>query len=453
MSFGGLGIALSSLQAQRRALEVSGQNIANVATEGYSRQRIGMAANAGSSVPALHSTPTGVGQGVLSSDVQRARDQFIEVRANQEHSTESNLRQLQTTLTRIELTFGEPGDNGIGAQISDFLSGWDDVANKPDDGAARSQLVERAQTLVGAFDHVSQTLESIRSNAVEELQASIIDVNATAVRVAELNERILVATTAGLSPNDLMDQRDLAAAQLAASVGATVRPLGDGAVDVYVGGNAIVRGSTANALQVNVDTATNQVSMVWAKDQQPAAVGGRGGGLVATVNEIVPRYQAEVQAVAQSLHDEVNAIHTTGFGLDGVGGRDFFALDPTGKLVVHADIADDPARVGAASVTGDTRDGSIARGIAALTATESTYRDFVVRMGVESQTANRRVEIQMAITDQIDMAREASSGVDIDEEMTQMLMFQHAYDAAARLMSAMDQALDTLINRTGTVGR
>lgn len=455
MSFGGLGIALSSLQAQRRALEVSGQNIANVATDGYSRQRIGMAANAGSSVPALHSTPTGVGQGVLSTDVQRARDQFIEVRANQEHATEAGLRQTQASLDRIELTFGEPGDDGLGAQISDFLAGWDDVANKPDDVAGRSQLVARAQTLVTGVRQVEETLQSIRASTVEELQAAIVDVNATATRVAELNQRIRVATTAGLSPNDLLDQRDLAATQLAASVGATVRPLGDGTVDVYVGGTALVRGSTANVLEVTTDTATQTVAMVWAKDQQPAGVAGRAGAQVATINDIVPRYLTEIADVTQMLHDEVNAAHATGFGLDDgplFTGRDFFVFTG-GRLAVNADIAADPRKLAASAASGTTRDGSIARTIAALTGTETDYRRFVVRMGVESQTASRRVEIQLAITDQIDMAREASSGVDIDEEMTQMLMFQHAYDAAARLMSAMDQTLDTLINRTGMVGR
>ena len=91
----------------------------------------------------------------------------------------------------------------------------------------------------------------------------------------------------------------------------------------------------------------------------------------------------------------------------------------------------------------------MAKKLAALTRTQSDYRALVVKLGVESQTATRRVEIQAGITDQIDTAREASSGVDVDEEMTNMLMFQHAYDAAARLLSTMDTNLDTLINHMG----
>jgi flagellar hook-associated protein FlgK len=450
VSFDGLRIALSSLQAQRRALEVTGQNVANVATDGYSRQRIDMTANAGSVVPAIYSTPSSVGQGVLSSDVVRARDQFIEARANQEHAVNSNLLEVQSTLDRIELGFAEPGENGLGAQMSDFLAGFDDVANQPLDGAARNQLVERAKTLVTGFSQLDDTLASIRANAVEELQSSMVDVNATAARVADLNQRIQVATTAGLSPNDLMDQRDLAAAQLADSVGATVRPLGDGIVDVYIGGTALVRGGTANSLKVVIGTDPAQtISVQWAKDSQPAGVAGAAGGKLATANDIVPRYRADLKAVATALHDEVNAIHTTGFGEDGVTGRDFFTWSASGRLDVDPTIAADPTKVAASASATATRDGSIATKLAALTGTLGTYRSLVVKLGVESQTATRRVDIQAGITDQIDTAREASSGVDVDEEMTNMLMFQHAYDAAARLLSTMDGNLDTLINHMG----
>lgn len=450
MSFDGLRIALSSLQAQRRALEVTGQNVANVATEGYSRQRIDLAANAGSIVPAIFARPNGIGQGVLSSEVKRARDQFIELRANQEHAVDSNLREVQSTLDRIELGFAEPGENGLGAQMSDFLAGFDDVANQPTDTAARNQLIERAQTLVTGFTQLDTTLASVRQNAVEELQASMVDVNATAHRIADLNQRIQVAVTSGMSPNDLMDQRDLAATQLADSIGATVRPLGNGAVDVYVGGTALVRGSTANDLEVVIGTDPAQtMSVVWSKDDQPAAVTGSAGGKITTANDIVPRYRAELKAVAAKLHDEVNAIHTTGFGLDGVTGRDFFTWSATGQLAVDPVIAADPTKVGASGSATATRDGSIAKQIAAVTGTESDYRALVVKLGVESQTATRRVEIQTGITEQIDTARQATSGVDVDEEMTNMLMYQHAYDAAARLMSTMDSTLDTLINRTG----
>jgi flagellar hook-associated protein 1 FlgK len=247
-----------------------------------------------------------------------------------------------------------------------------------------------------------------------------------------------------------MDQRDLAASSLAESVGATVRPLGDGTVDVYIGGTALVRGGSANDLQVVIGTDPAQtISMQWAKDSQPAGVTGAAGGMLSTANDIIPRYRADLKAVATTLHDEVNALHKTGYGQDGVTGRDFFSWSASGQLAVDPAIAGDPTKVAASSSATATRDGSIAKQLAAVTATETNYRSLVVKLGVESQTGTRRVEIQAGITDQIDTARQASSGVDVDEEMTNMLMFQHAYDAAARLLSTMDGNLDTLINHMG----
>lgn len=451
MSFYGIRTALSSLQAQRRAMEIVGQNVANVATEGYSRQRVTMKANAGSIVPAVFARPSGIGGGVLADDITRVRDQFLEVRGNQEHAVDAGLRQTAATLERVELAFGEPGDDGLGAQIADFFAGWDDVANRPEDTAARSQLVERARTLADGIAQIDATLGMIRTNAIEQLQASVVDVNATAVQIADLNQRIQVASSSGLSPNDLMDQRDLATARLASTVGAVARPGGDGTVDVFVGGTALVRGARPEELQVVIDGGPgNPVSIRWAKDDQPASVTAEAGALLTTANDIVPRYRAAVAAVADQIRDQVNAIHSTGVGLDGLTGRDFFANDGTGRLGVAAAVVADLEAVAASGSATAPKDGSRARAIAALTGPDSTYRDLVVRLGVESQTAARRVEIQGAITTQIDGAREAVAGVDIDEEMTEMLTYQRAYDAAARLMSVIDATLDTLINRTGS---
>jgi len=453
MSFDGLRIALSSLDAQRRALEITGQNVANVATKGYSRQQIGLAANAGAVTPAIFAKATGIGQGVTADSIERARDEFLQVRAGQEHSLGSNLDEIKSTLDRVEQAFAEPSDNGVGSQLADFLAGWDDVANKPGDIAARSQLVERGNTLAAGLSQIDTTLVGISNNATEQLQASIVDVNATAARIAQLNDQIRIANADGLSPNDLMDQRDLAASELAASVGATLRPQTDGTLDVYIGGTAMVRGTTSNDLQVNVAPPPAAVSITWAKDGQPAAAAGQAGGLMTTVNDIVPRYRAAITSVATTIHDEVNNLHDPGYALDGATtGNSFFIFDATGALAVNPLIAADPSLVQVAAASGTAADGSVASKIAALTGGQSAYRDLVVKLGVESQTATRRSDIQSDITAQVDSASDATSGVDVDEEMTNMLMYQHAYDAAARLMTTIDSTLDTLINHTGLLG-
>src|ERR1043166_8251372 len=169
--FSGLQIALSSLYAQRKALQVTGQNVANVNTEGYSRQRVEMVANAGPSTPAIESRYNGVGMGVLTGDTTRLRDQFLEVRGYQEHAVDAGLKESQSVLSRIELAFDEPSDEGLSKLISGFLAGFDDVANNPDDLSARAQLVEQGKTLASAFVQLDAALATQRSSSIAELDS------------------------------------------------------------------------------------------------------------------------------------------------------------------------------------------------------------------------------------------------------------------------------------------
>lgn len=452
--FNGLRIALSSLYAQRKALQVTGQNIANVNTEGYSRQRVEMVANAGPSTPAIESRYNGVGMGVLTGDTTRLRDQFLEVRGYQEHAVDAGLKESQNVLSRIELAFDEPSDDGLSKLISGFLASFDDVANNPDDLAARAQLVEQGKTLMAGFTQLDSALATQRQSSIEELSSLVDEVNQSANRIAELNQNISSAINNGFSPNELMDQRDLLVAKMAEQVGVTVRPGENGTINVFIGGTAIVRDTHVSPLRLDVGTDPAQtVRVVWAADSYPAGVTGSAGGLVSGANDVIPRYRTGLANVAQQLADDVNALHRTGYALDGSTNRDFFVTDSGGNLVVNPAIASDPSLVGAAASAGASRDGSVAQQIAELTGVGDTYHRLVVGLGVESQAVNRRVEVQAAIIEHVDGARESAAGVNLDEEMASMLQYQHAYDAAARFLTAVDQTLDTLINSTGLVGR
>ena len=149
---------------------------------------------------------------------------------------------------------------------------------------------------------------------------------------------------------------------------------------------------------------------------------------------------------------DVNAIHTTGFDLSGTAGVPFFQMG-VGGLTVNPVISADPTKVAAASSATALRDGSIAGKIGALTGPGETYHAMVLHLGVEMATVNRQVATQSAVKDQVDAARAATSGVNIDEEMTNMVAIQHAYDASARFITVVDTMLETLIKSTGLVGR
>lgn len=465
--FFGLRVALSSLYAQRRGLEVTGHNVANVNTDGYSRQRVGLQAAGANTVPALHSTWKGGGAGVDVTGVDRLRDQFLEARALVEHSVDSRLRQSQQIMARTELVFAEPGPNGLQAGLAEFWAGWGDIANQPTDLAARAQILERSKALATAFNRSRDELATLWGSSVEQLRVTVDDVNATAARVAELNAAIERAVKSGLSPNDLADQRDLLVMHLAETVGATVRPGKAGLVDVFVGGTALVRGARSESLQLAVPTGTTvanadqpgqSVQVQWAKDGYPAMVGGgQAGGLLDGVNRVLPATRTGIDDIAQNLVGLVNGQQAAGYDLDGLPGQPLLSWDPvTGVGVLIAD----PARIAAAAeapAPGPSVDGRNALRMAELAADpagpDQAYRSFIVAFGVETQAVNRQVSIQADITAQIDAVRDAESGVNLDEEMANMVAYQHAYSASARLLTAVDEMLETLIRGTGVVGR
>ncbi|MGV8910537.1 MAG: flagellar hook-associated protein FlgK [Propionicimonas sp.] len=462
-----MNTAVTALWATRTALDVTAQNVANVNTDGYSRQRVDLQAVGGSAIPAMHSISSGIGTGVTVNDVARIRDSFLEIRAQTETGNLANLKTKDATLSSIETAFGEPGDSGLQSVLSDYWAGWDDVANQPGDLASRSQMLQRAGQVVDNLKAVSTSLGAQWSGDRVQLAATIQDVNATAASVADLNTAIRRATQSGLPAADLTDQRDLLVLHLAGAVGSTVRPGKDGTVDVYLGGNALVRGSDAESLRVDGATspalaAGNPPRVSWVRDGYPAVPGGIAGGQLDALNVTIPNYQAKLNTTAAAIASQVNTLHVTGFDLDGNPGQPVFTGGPpvtAGNITVAIT---DPRAVAAALVpttppAQPSLDAGLADAIAQIrfgtASPDAGYRQTVVDLGVQKQGTSRAVTIQSAITNQVNYSRESISGVNLDEEMTNMVGFQHAYEAAARLITAIDEMLDTLINRTGQVGR
>jgi flagellar hook-associated protein 1 FlgK len=561
--FSGLQTALSALYAQRRALELAGHNVANANTEGYSRQRVEMQSVGAPATAAFWAKWEGDGAGVRVADVTRFRDQFLEMRAALEHGASGLLDQVRNVLEQLETAFGEPSDLGVQAQLSQLWTGWDDLANHPGDTASRTQLLERAATVANTFNALGNSMTQMRSSTVTEMASLIADINAKAATIGQLNEAIKNRLTSGLTANDLLDQRDLLATQLARQAGATVRPGEDGQITVHLGGTPLVYERHAETLVL--DSSAPTVVVRWQKDNFPAAISsGDLGGMLQTVNQTIPTYLAGLDAIAVKLRDDVNALHsaiggsvpaasrdqsaagnldfqialnggayatatvagadwsgaggaaalqaalqaavdgavgagnatvavtggagqpldvsvtptgtntllvqasgtntgfatllgTTSVGLDGIGGRSFFTGTSASSLALHDDVRGIPTAVAAGMAGKGTLDGSLALQMAELahstTGADANYRAYIVALGVDSQTTQHRANIQNQTTEQIDNARLGLSAVNVDEEMVNLVQFQRAYEASARVMSTIDQMLDTLVNRTGVVGR
>ncbi len=473
-SFDGISIALSSLYAQRRALDVAGQNIANANTDGYSRQRVVMDSMGAPATPAMWSTWQGGGSGVAVSSIQRLRDGFLEMRGQTAHATQEELSMNAQATARVEGVFNEPSDNALQSILGEFWSGFDAVANRPNDLAARSQLLQRGQTLTDWMHQASGQLSAQWSSYRDQLTNIAAEVNSTAADVANLNAAVMRGTQANLPVNELADQRDKLVMKLAELVGATTKAGDSGTVDVYLGGASLIRGSTYNQIQVGGPTmmtevsATNAVSLQWAKDSSAVQqAGGTGNAIVNALADggVIPGFTKRLDAVAASVASAVNTQHKLGYDLAGNAGTDFFTAsnaNPVGAANIVLAFSD-PAKVAASGVatvppaTGGNLDGGNADLMSKLgvgpTAPDAVYRQLVVDLGVQGQTATRRLDTQTQITQQLDNSRDAQAGVSLDEEMANMLLFQRAYEAAARVMTTVDSALDTLINRTGLVGR
>jgi flagellar hook-associated protein 1 len=559
--FSGLNTALSALQTQQRGLELAGQNIANANTDGYTRQRLDLVSVGAPAYPAFWSKYVGDGSGVQVQDTTRFRDQFMEIQAALEHGSNASLGVGSSTMQSIEQLFNEPSDTGIAQQMSDFWSGFDDVANHPDDTASRTQLLERAQTLASSFNTISDQLVKQKQNTLSEAGATVAQINTTADQIAQLNLSIKSATISGNSVNELLDQRDLLANKLAELSGGTLRSDTNNQVNVVLGGTALVQDEKSQHL--TLDTTGSPAVMRWANSGAIAAVtSGTAGGQLTAANSTIPGYMTQLDTVATTLRDEVNGLHgditgsiaagnqdltsagnlqfnvsldgaanatvtvagadfsgaggatalqtamqtamntaigagnatvtvtggggsplaiqitptgshkltvqaaganqgfatllgTTGVGSDGVGGRQFFTGTTAGNLALSTDVAGIPAAVAAATAGNGPLDGSRALDLADLataqTGADAAYRQTIVQLGVDTQTAKSRSDIQSTAMQSLDSSRNAYSGVNTDEEMISMVQFQHAYEASARYMTAINSMLDTLINHTGLV--
>jgi flagellar hook-associated protein 1 FlgK len=457
-SFGGINTALTSLYAQRRAIDVTGQNIANANTEGYTRQRVDMQSQVGSISPAMYAQTDGLGTGVAVTDVQRLRDQYLENRGRTEHGNSAYLTNQTSTYTAIEDVFAEPGSTALQAQLHDMWDAWGDVANNPQLPAARAALIQQSKTVADGLNYAHNALASQWGQTRKELSAYTDEVNTTARTIAQLNDSIVQAKANGITVNELEDRRDLQVLSLAKLTGATAQVRPNGAMDVYIGSSTLVSEFTTSDLEVvgagQMDQRTaDPVVLRWADSKTPVAAGGTMGSMLDTIKTVIPTISDALDGVAAALTTKVNGAHVQGFRPDGQPGGDFFSGTTAGTIKV---LVATPDEVAASAVTGKI-DGSVADTLAGtVTASDGPdqlYQTMIGDLGVAAQASSRRTEIQATVTEQMDAAREAQSGVSLDEEMTNLLTYQRGYEAASRVLTTIDSMLDQLINRTGLVGR
>ncbi|MCU7730130.1 flagellar hook-associated protein FlgK [Actinoplanes sp. KI2] len=472
-TFGGLNTALTSLYAQRRGLDISGQNIANVNTEGYTRQRVRLAAQTGA-VPGIYTTSDQVGSGVSVTGVERGRDVYLEARSRAEHANSAYLTSQKATYDGIEGFLAEPSDTAFAARLHDMWDSWNDVANNWQDPSTRTALIERSNTVASTLNDAHTTLVNQFASNNTQMGAYVDQVNSLAKSIAETNHQIVIAQQSGVSSNELQDERDRKIMQLSELTGATAQATPNGAVNVYVGNTALVEGFNARSMSVGSTTLDNlmatgtKVALQWTDTNLPVAAGGTMGATLDAMNTIIPGILSDLDAVANALASAVNTAQTgppAAYTINGTPGTNFFTSTSGGAItagtiqVAITDPADVAFSSGNPSGTPPMVDHNVADGLVDFgnsgiaTGPDAMYQAMIGRLGVAAQSVAQRSEIQDSVRDQVDTSRNAESGVNLDEEMTNLLTFQRGYEAASRVLTTIDSMLDQLINRTGMVGR
>lgn len=459
-TFFGLGVAYSGLSAQKRAMDVLAYNIANANDPTYKRQQTVQVEGAvlATSQEASPLGNSAIGSGVTSGDVERIVDRLIENRLRDATTKSAQWDYTQNTLSQLETMLGEPSDTGLQNDIDTFWNAWQTVANTPDDESIRSSLLEDTSALCQRIQYQYGQMSDVINDLNLEVVDSVNQINLMAQEVGKLNNEIGALSSGEMPVNDLLNRRDALVQEIAKYMDITVNGESGSDLVVSVGGTVLVQGTKVNLL--TTETGTNgQQEVVWARDSQP--VNTNGGQLYATLqlrDETIPGYMQQLDDIATELVSTVNAAHHTGQTLTGVAGGDFFKAGTTAANICLDDsIASNPKLVAASSsvaTSAGAGNGDIARAIANLKGTPTStghtinemYATMIGDIGSASASADTQSEASSLSLQQFTTQQQAVSGVSLDEEMTNMIKFQQAYNAASRVLSVMDQMLQVLIN-------
>ncbi|GAB2980294.1 flagellar hook-associated protein FlgK [Frigoribacterium salinisoli] len=467
-TFGGLNTAYSGLVAARTGLDVVGQNIANVNTDGYTRQRVVTTSVESPARVGSASAGTVPGQGVSVDAIARLGDVALDGRVRSAAAADGYQQVRATTLSTLEETLGEPRTTGLAAGLTSFWSAWGDVANHAGEAAPASVLIARAGAVATTLATGSRAIDAQWSTVRDQVDGQVGQLNQAAVQVAALNERIRSGLQQGVSVSELVDRRALLTEKIAGLAGGTVTERADGTVDVLVGGNALVRGDVARAVTaVGGRVLGDAVGLEWA-DRPGSSVGADSGSLAGSLSVLAPaadgrggilaETSAAYDALAVQIATQVNAVHRTGSTSTGTTGLDFFTLEAGVPAARGLGVAPTgPAGIAAAATGSGALDGSVADAIGRIGTSagspDRAWSTVVSTIGAASAAERGQAELTGLATTTAKNRQQSGAGVDLDEENLALLSHQRAYQGAARVMSAIDEMLDTLINGMGRVGR
>ncbi|MFC7393840.1 flagellar hook-associated protein FlgK [Scopulibacillus cellulosilyticus] len=489
-TFGGLEIGRRGLASQLAGINTTGNNIVNANTEGYTRQRVDFSPSAayppsGFNQPYIHGR---YGTGVDANGVQRIRDQFADAQYREKFSNNSYWETKSDALGRAEDVLNEPSDDGISKAMDDFWQALQDLASNPENAGARSVVRERGKALAETFNDLSNSLNKIKGDLKQQINVSGNQINTLTKQINELNKQIADVESTGQMPNDLYDQRDLLVDQLSGLVNIKVDRADSGGnsaaaaegkytitlldKDGHSVGTLIDgKNNQVNELTVNTDDKDGKINVTLSlggQDITGKEVSGKLQGLIDGYSKDLPDLMSKLDDMAYTFAQAFNKIHEQGQGHDGSKqGVGFFSgVDQKDGAAKNIKISDDienslnniatrkpGAPIGDNSIVNDLEkvfsDQTLTFNDGTKGTAKSYLQSLIGDLGVNSQTAQRMAKNTGILVENANVQRQSVSGVSLDEEMTNLIQYQQAYTASAKMINVMNDVLDTIINKMG----
>jgi flagellar hook-associated protein 1 FlgK len=466
--FGTLNLASRSMQTQMAGVEVSGQNLANINTTGYSRQRVQIASS-----PDIVTGIGPEGTGASAVAIQQVVSNLVNNQIQSQNTTSGYWNSQQTALQSAQnglneflsgsgstsstsATSTDTSGSGLSGQLSGLFAAFQSVATSPTSVSARQALVGQAQTLATTFNNISSSLSGLHDSLNESLNNDVGSANQLLTDIAGLNKQIASSEFSGGNANNLRDTRQQDLENLAKLTNITTSTGTNGAVNVTVGGETLVAGYKLQDTLQTYDAGGGQQLIQTANGGVKLSL--TGGSIQGTINArdgSLTNLQSSVNTLAASLITQVNTLHSGGYSLTGTNGNNFFSGTDAATISVNAALANDPSLIQASGSATATGDNSVALQLAQLAASTQTtlgnqtfngsYDATVANLGAALNYANTQVTNQGLVSTMLTTQRGSVSGVNTDEEMTSLLSFQQAYQASASVVKSVNEMLTTTI--------
>ena len=469
--FDTLSLATRAMQAQQVGVSVTGQNLANVNNPAYARQRVNFQTS--DSVPLVNGIQ---GTGVQVAGIQQIRDGLLDNQIRDEGSVAGFWSASQNGLQNAETQLGQylndaaastdgtssssssTGAQGLSTQLNNLFNAFQAVATDPTSIPQRQGLVSQAQNLAGSLNQVSSRLGAVNTTLNTSISTDVDSANKLLSDIASLNADIAQTEAAtGSTANDLRDQRQQKLESLAQLTNLQTTTAADGSLSIVIGGVTMVSGANlADTLQA-YDPGNGQLQIrATTAGTALTLTGGSIAGAIDTRDGALADLRNGLNSLAAQLITQVNSVYSGGYDLNGNTGAAFFTGTDAASIGVNSNLVNDPSQVQAAGVSGATGDGSVALSLARLAQQvngalnnqtfSDAYGHLVSNLGNALSNANDQVANQESVSSMLAKQRDSISGVSMEEEMTNLMTFQKAYQASAQIISTVNMMLQSLIN-------